>query len=141
MDLAKSHIAGKKTRDKTAGARDRGHLDSSGFPQVYYAVNPATTTWSSLVPVIRERLSSPSHHVRVIPFANWISVVRRSGDSTGPEDLASRNPALKLVDFLEAIQQQAEKEVPSRVLDVEKTLRKSEAMKILGPVNATWMEE
>ena len=141
MDLAKSHAVGKKTRDEAASVSGRGHLDSLGLPQVYHAVNPATTTWSSLVPVIRERLSIPSHPVRVTPFASWISALRRSGDSTGPEDLAARNPALKLIDFLEAIQQQAEKQVPSTVLDVEKTLRKSEAMKSLGPVNPTWMEE
>ena len=127
LDLLKAHAPGI-----TAAA--------DAQPAVYHAVNPRPTTWGALVPSMQARLSSHAQPVALTSFAAWVAALRLSAVTEAPGDVAARNPAVKLVDFLEAIQMQGDAGVPPTVFEVRETLRRSEAMRGLGPVCAEWME-
>ncbi|MCJ1438984.1 hypothetical protein MMC27_008374 [Xylographa pallens] len=113
---------------------------SSTLPPVYHAVNPSTTTWASLLPTIQQHLSAPSHPIAVAPFASWLAALRHSSATTSDADAASRNPALKLLDFLETIRIPGNEQRSRIRLMTTGTRGKSPAMQGLGPVVPEWMD-
>nr|AIT18914.1 chitinase [Hirsutella thompsonii] len=79
--------------------------------QLYHAVNPNTTTWSTLLPSILraindDRAHSLSRSISPVTMAEWVERLRASGsqDLEGNEgETDEQNPALKLLDFFENI--------------------------------------
>ena len=61
---------------------------------IYHIENPSRQPWADLVRLLAENLGIPLQNV--IPFAEWISRVRRF-----PGSADSDNPAKRLAEFLE----------------------------------------
>lgn len=93
---------------------------------VYHVDNPVGQSWGDMVPVLIQELRIPHHNV--IPFSQWIRIIRRS-----PLDAERENPALKLVDFLE--QDFERMSCGGIILDTSKAKQHSPTLAAQGPVS------
>lgn len=105
------------------------HRDA--LPSVYHVSSPGSITWKALAPVVMKRLGES---VRVVAWGEWMEALRQSGRNAGTQGVL-QNPALKLLDFLEALGQR--EEWPE--LSVERALEKSPSMARLEPKYVDWM--
>ncbi|MCJ1235538.1 hypothetical protein MMC14_003507 [Varicellaria rhodocarpa] len=110
------------------------------IPEVYHVVNPFISKWSTLVPTIQKHLGAPEQPLEAVPLASWISALRNSSADMSSEDIALRNPTVKIIDYLESVQQQMENGSQWAGLATEKTLSVSATMRDLDPVSTEWME-
>ncbi|KAI0198027.1 hypothetical protein F4808DRAFT_437417 [Astrocystis sublimbata] len=82
--------------DVAATMVDLMHLGNPTPPDayaVYHIGNPVGQPWKAMSPVLAGALGIPDH--RIIPFQDWIRLVRRA-----PLNVEDENPAAKLVDWL-----------------------------------------
>ena len=152
LDLVKRHVAGTKVHPDAIrpygenGMANGFDQDNKSYdadvniPEVYHIVNPFTSKWSTLAPTIRKHLGAPDQPLEAVPLASWISALRDSSVDMSSEDITLRNPAVKIMDYLESIQQQMENGSQWAGLATEKTLSASATMRDLEPVSAEWME-
>ncbi|MCJ1395201.1 hypothetical protein MMC18_008084 [Xylographa bjoerkii] len=94
-------------------------------------INPNSASWSSLLPVVKDRLGKD---VEVVSYASWLKALQESVDRV--EDIKS-NPAVKLLAFFESLQEGSA--MPE--METKQTVKASETMAALGPVTADWMEK
>lgn len=105
---------------------------------VYNIVNPSTTTWPTIVPVIR---SASAVNLEIVSFPEWLEALQTSGlnshmDVDGSQ--IEKNPALKLLQFLKSLEQQTEQ--PTAVFSTDETVKASKTLANLQSVGAQWME-
>ncbi|KAJ5382604.1 hypothetical protein N7517_000515 [Penicillium concentricum] len=93
---------------------------------VYHIDNPVGQPWEDMSPVLAAALDIPSQYI--IPYADWITRVRRSPLS------ADENPAARLVDFLDGHFERMS--CGGIILDTQKAKEHSATMAAEGPVNA-----
>lgn len=105
--------------------------NDSGAATVFHAANPHHTTWEKLVPTVARNLPSD---VEVVSLEIWVQALR---ESAGGESLEARNPAVKLVDFFEAVVADRK---GSLLLDTKGASAISETLGGLEPVKEEWME-
>ena len=123
IDLMQSSFAARTSKESHA--------------KFHHLVNPNRTTWSSLLPTIVERLSTPESTVQVVPLDQWVTALQDSAAATKPEDV-NRNPGLKLMDFYEGV---ARGEKDEGVwLETRETEKESETMRSLRGVGPEWMD-
>jgi thioester reductase-like protein len=105
---------------------------------VAHLVNPATTAWSLLVPMIREALGRGAQ-VEVVPFKVWVEALR---DLSTEKEEIEKKPAVKLLSFFESLLA-ANGSMPRLATTTAAAL--SEVLKTMGPVNGTmlkpWIEK
>lgn len=104
-------------------------LGSSNIPApypVYHIDNPVGQSWTEMSPVLADALAiSPN---RIIPFRDWVKLVRRS-------PLSERdNPAVRLIDFLDYNFERMS--CGGLVLDTKNVSEHSGTMRSEGPVSA-----
>ena len=104
---------------------------------VYNIVNPSTTTWPEIVPFIQ---SACNVKLELVSFSEWLEALQYSGldphiDSNRTE--IEKNPALKLLQYLKSMEQQAEQ--PTAVFSTEETVKASKTLARLQPVTAEWL--
>ncbi|ETS80548.1 hypothetical protein PFICI_08077 [Pestalotiopsis fici W106-1] len=98
----------------------------------YHAINPNTTTWSELVPVVAERLGES---LKILSWNEWVDALRRVHDENmtiGPEEL----PGLKLLDFFESLKSGSQS-VP---LETGLSVARSKTLSSLVHVSPEWMD-
>ncbi|KAL8829920.1 MAG: hypothetical protein Q9170_005963 [Blastenia crenularia] len=106
--------------------------NSNQIHKTYNLTNPHSSSWSSLVPLVRSRLSEKTHHdIKVVDFGTWVEALRDSAEKT--EDVDS-NPGLKLLDFYEGIKAGA-----ATTLETRETEKVSEVVRSLKGVGEEWM--
>lgn len=103
---------------------------TSNATAVLHAVNPQRTTWASLMPIVQKHL-----HLDVVSFEGWVAILTRTSED-GTVDTAL-NPALKLVDFFQALQQRNDV-LPE--LETVEAVRTSSSLGALTAVNGDWMQ-
>lgn len=108
---------------------------SSEISNVYHTVNPNVTTWTALLPYVQAELGPK---VTVLPFAAWVKKLRASSASSTEAQDFRVNPALKLLDFYEALLK-AESTPPR--LETVKTERECSLLTKVGPVKGEWMQK
>ena len=101
--------------------------------RVYHAVNPNITTWDALLPFVMAGMST---EVRTVSLAAWVGRLRASAASCTTEEAIKNNPALKLIDFYEAM---LSTETDGALLQTQITREASPTLKSLGPVKGEWM--
>lgn len=101
-------------------------------PHVYHTVNPHTSTWSSLLPVVQQHLGNG---LKIVPLPAWLKALKQSSSTT--QDL-SLNPAIKLLEFFENLQRNEHQPLP--ILETTITVKASPTLAQLGPVQPEWME-
>lgn len=102
--------------------------------QVFHAVNPATTTWSSLVDAIASHFKS---EVTVVPWSTWLATLKAS---TKEGDL-DRNPGLKLLSFYQDADTSLIAGLELPVLDTRDTQVRSKTLRTMGPVTEEWTKQ
>ena len=113
---------------------------------VYHLANPHTSTWSSLLPSVRNHLGD---RVQIVSFREWVSALENSNSSStlttvatspGPASPLS-NPAVKLLPFFLELQDRAVRFPHARAatLDVRNTARCSSVLACTRAVGAEWM--
>ncbi|KAL7625008.1 hypothetical protein AAE478_004222 [Parahypoxylon ruwenzoriense] len=102
------------------------HNISDAFP-VYHIDNPVGQPWKEMNPVLADALDISSD--RVVPFHDWVKLVRRS-----PLPAETDNPAARLVDFLDYNFERMS--CGGLILDTTKSKQHSSTMAGLGPVSA-----
>ena len=113
-------------------------LSKATSAAVYNIVNPSTTTWPTIVPVIK---SACTVELDIVSFPEWLEALQSSGlnphmDSDGSE--IEKNPALKLLQFLKSMEQQIQQ--PTAVFSTDETVKASRTLATLPAVGAEWME-
>ena len=104
---------------------------------VYNIVNPSTTTWPTIVPFIQ---SACHAKLELVPFSEWLEALQYSGlDPHMDSDMMEfeKNPALKLLQYLQVMEQQVEE--PASVFSTEETVKASKTLASLQPVTAEWI--
>ncbi|KUI69406.1 Conidial yellow pigment biosynthesis polyketide synthase [Cytospora mali] len=99
---------------------------SHGAYPVYHIDNPVGQPWKEMTPVLADALGIPTE--RIIPFQEWIQLVRRS-----PLDKDTDNPAARLVDFLDSNFERMS--CGGLILDTARSQEHSKTMASLGPVS------
>lgn len=109
--------------------------DSEQGAQVHHIVNQSTTPWSSLLPVVLEKLPE-SERPKQVSLREWVDALKESA-STKSDD-ASKNPAVKVLPFFEELAG-GSKEERAATLDTAKTAERSERLRSLTAVGEEWM--
>lgn len=110
---------------------------------VFNVRNPRPTPWRALLPAITAAVEA--HHIalREVPSATWLVNLRASSDA-GDGEAATRNPAVKLLDFFEGLWAGETTESaggprdPPRPMAVERALATSPTLRRLEPVRLEW---
>ena len=115
---------------------DQVQNSSKATAAVYNVVNPSTTTWPTLVPIIK---SACTVKLDVVSFPEWMAALQSSGmnpytdsDRTDIE----KNPALKLLQFLNTMERQLEQ--PAAIFSTDETVKASNTLAELQSVGAEW---
>jgi thioester reductase-like protein/SAM-dependent methyltransferase len=102
-----------------------GPAEADAYP-VYHIDNPVGQPWKEMSPVLAEALGIPPD--RIVPFRDWITLVRRA-----PLVAETENPAARLVDFLEHHFERMS--CGGLILDTTLAQQHSRTMAELGPVS------
>ena len=119
--------------------KDTSHLQPQPTSQIYHLVNPAKTTYNTLLPSILSQSPSsssssspsPSPPPKLVSLSEWLSVVEREKD-----DL-TKNPAGKLLDFYKEMVEVGAKMV---MLETASTEERSEVLRGMEAVRGKWVE-
>jgi hypothetical protein len=109
-------------------------VDITPPPHIFHGVNPALTSWSSLIPAVTAAFGPA---VSVVPWATWLSALETSeqkGDFV-------KNPAIKLLEFYKNVDKAHLSGFELPVLETNITQTKSETLRALGPVKEDWMSQ
>ncbi|KAI0024098.1 L-aminoadipate-semialdehyde dehydrogenase [Xylariomycetidae sp. FL0641] len=101
--------------------------------KVRHAVNPASVSWQALRPVVAKHLPEDT---QTVPWPEWVRLLRESGVQGG-EEAARENPGLKLLDFYEGLNGDAE---TTFNLETKATRQGSKTMDTLPPVSGQWVD-
>ncbi|KAI1619274.1 hypothetical protein EDD37DRAFT_217483 [Exophiala viscosa] len=102
-------------------------------PAIFNLVNPKPVQWASLVPSIQSRFGAGK--LTAVPLDEWITAVRSI--DMGDTDAVNAAPAVKIMDFFEAIAQ-TNAVSPKYTTSMGPAISKT--MGDLGAVNPGWME-
>ena len=115
--------------------------------EIFHPLHPHPVTWTSLLPIILETLrqTGGGKAMETVPFASWLRRVRADVESTsgGPAnhtDIEARlklNPAVKLLEFYEALLEGGEKRAE---LDTSKAKAASGKLRDLEALRPEWMQ-
>ncbi|RMZ74831.1 hypothetical protein DV737_g5699, partial [Chaetothyriales sp. CBS 132003] len=94
---------------------------------VYHIDNPVGQPWKQMNPVLADALDIPVDSI--VPFRNWIDMVRRS-----PLPAETDNPAARLIDFLDDNFERMS--CGGLILDTTKSKEHSATMAEMGPVGS-----
>lgn len=106
----------------------------------FHLVNPLCTQWSKLVPSISAMIEES---VRLVSFAEWVFILKQSASAAGGFRGVDEgvNPAAKLVDFFDNLQDRAIRfpKAKSTLLETRETVKVSKSLAALQPVGPDWM--
>ena len=104
----------------------------------YNIVNPSTITWPTVVPFI---ISACNVKLQTVSFPESVDAFQYSGSDpytdSDRKDI-EQNPALKLLKFLKAMEQETEQSVA--VFSTDETVKASKILATLQSVRAEWIE-
>ncbi|KAI4701882.1 putative NRPS-like protein biosynthetic cluster [Alternaria sp. Ai002NY15] len=108
--------------------------------QVYHLVNPHTTTWDKLYPVIRQFFTQDNKNdMEIVEFSDWVDELARIPQT---KENAERVPGLKLLDFYQSLRPESIG-LPAletrRTESVSATLREGKAVD--AEVIRKWLEQ
>jgi thioester reductase-like protein len=104
---------------------------------VYHTVNPKTTPWESITPIIQSRLEKTTKSkIELISFVEWMAALRHAVDNPSGADII---PGSKLLEFYQGISEEGEKGRGSVRLDTTKTQTMSKKLTEMEAVSSGWM--
>ncbi|KAI0904542.1 acetyl-CoA synthetase-like protein [Ustulina deusta] len=148
VDWVPSDVLGAVIADLVLAVPD---TTRGGGAEVFNVRNPNTTSWSSLIPMIKEAAETKSEqNIQVVSPAVWLAQLQESVESdsndagtglTGP--LVARNPAVKLVDFYrEGLWPRLPEDAPLQLpMVVARAVATSDTLRNIPPVRPEWMRK
>ena len=104
---------------------------------VYHLVNPRTCNWQSLMLPV---LAGLGKDVQVTTFKAWTEALRASAAATFEKNEYEKNPAIKLLDFYESLQNTSLPQFST--VETEKRSKGLREMKAIGPSDMQrWMRQ
>ncbi|KAI1098222.1 hypothetical protein F4804DRAFT_350683 [Jackrogersella minutella] len=104
-----------------------GEADAPEPYPVYHIDNPIGQPWKQMSPILADALDIPPN--RILPFRDWVKLVRRA-----PLQVDTENPASRLIDFLANDFERMS--CGGLILDTTKVKEHSKTMATEGPVSA-----
>ena len=101
------------------------------WTKYYHLTNPREGKWKTLVPSVKEYFKDLE--LKTVSFDEWVDNLEESGKEKNVQ--AGKNPALKLMDLYQGMRKGGE----MVRLDTKETLKRSEVMRGLKPVDGAWM--
>jgi thioester reductase-like protein len=106
----------------------------------FHVVNPRTSQWADLVPAMTRRMSG----VEMVSFVEWVDALKDSVKASGGYQQVNegQNPAGKLIDFFDNLQDRAVRFPYARIAQLETTQMAtvSETLRQLNSVTVDWMD-
>ena len=107
----------------------------------FHVVNPKQASWSDLVPALWYHVPSGT---KLVPFIEWVDILKKSAEEAGGFQGVDEgvNPAAKLIDFFDNLQDRAIRFPHAKVAELEtkNTEKVSPTLAGLQPVNTTWID-
>lgn len=108
--------------------------------QFFHIVNPRTSQWADLLPTMLERMKG----VETVTFVEWVDALKASVEESGGYERVNEgsNPAGKLIDFFDNLQDRAVRFPHARVAQLEtiQSAKVSETLRQLSAVTVDWMD-
>ena len=131
-------LRGKETFPASLSLNNR--KSKPGEASFYSISNPCVTCWSELTPSMRRYMPADT---RTVTFIEWVELLKQSVRKEGYAAVdESANPAAKLLDFFENLQDKAIRfpDAKAAVLETKATAEKSPTLARVGPVSREWVE-
>lgn len=113
---------------------------TSELAEVYHLINPHTTTWSELYPVIKAFYLNSNIDMEVLEYNEWVDALQQIPRT---KENAERVPGLKLLEFYESLRPGTGLGLPA--LETRKSGEASKALKEGSAVDAKvmrrWLEQ
>ena len=100
--------------------------------RVYHAVNPHRTTWSTLLPVVKNHFGST---LQTVSLQEWVEALSKSAEST---ENVNANPAIRLLDFFQSLLSKAQHANP--IFETVETEHNSVNLAALEAIKPEWMK-
>lgn len=136
--FVRDELLGRSRR--TAKATRKMGKDA-GSAHFFHIVNPRPSQWKQLVPAMRERMSDG---MKTVSFVEWVDLLKASVAEAGGFQGVNEglNPAGKLIDFFDNLQDRAIRFPHARVAPLEtvQTQKVSATLRELEAVRPEWMD-
>lgn len=113
---------------------------SSELTQVYHLVNPRTTSWKQLYPVIQSFYKDSNIDLDVVDYDDWVNELRKLPQT---KENAEAIPGLKLLGFYESLSPGSEMGLPAlvtkRAEEASRSLREGRAVD--GEAMKKWLKQ
>lgn len=122
-----------------------------GNTTIFQIQHPKSIPWSNVLETIKSTIQETMQKgVDIVPYAQWLDLVKAQATQTDKLSIAeqeassARNPAVKLLDFFESLQNGKERghrdEGDRKRLVMDKTLQSSRVLTDLEPIRHEWIE-
>lgn len=102
--------------------------------QVFHAVHPRPGEFEKMLDHVRLNLESEHRlDLRSVSYSDWLERLK----TTASQDISAANPALKLLDFYEALNTST-RMAPD--MEITRTLAASEALRTARPLQMEWFD-
>ena len=105
--------------------------------QYYNLVNPTQTSWASLVPHIKSFYGDRIKEI--VTYKEWVARLDESGHADSTPEAVAANPAVKLIDRLQAMDDAAGAGWTQPTFELEKTKERSVTLRNMVPVTGELM--
>lgn len=106
---------------------------------VYNLVNPSSSTWQELYPIVRRALAeSDENEIKLVEYADWVRALERVASEKVTQTEVQTNPAVKLLEFFQAVAIDDDDEAELNI-STEKATKRSPTLRSCSPVTAEWM--
>ena len=109
------------------------YSDNSRSAKVYHAVNPSRTTWSNLLPTVKEHFAAIP--LETVSLKEWVEALNKSAVITEDIDI---NPGIRLLDFYDSLLNESMCEPPT--FETAYTVSQSQELAGLEAVKPEWMK-
>ncbi|KAJ5613630.1 NRPS-like enzyme [Penicillium herquei] len=117
--------------------------DSESALNVYHLLNVNPESWEQMKPFVVGAVEKTfGKSLKTIPLQDWMQQVRQDStdkvlSETEIQEHLRKNPALKLLDFFEAIHTES----PTNILDTKATARSCEKLRDVDAVKEEWIQK
>jgi thioester reductase-like protein len=108
---------------------------------VYQVVHPNPVPWKSLLRIIKITVEgSTSEEIEVVAYKDWVQILKDKSAQAQPGSTidASRNPAIKLLEFYESMEHRGNPSLQLK-LSMDKTIKASRSLATLESLKEEWI--
>lgn len=129
----------KRAEDMDGWAGESKRRGRNQEAEFFHIANPRAILWSEILPAVRRYLPS---NIRTVRIEDWVDLLRKSAEAESAGIDEGVNPAAKLMDTFDHIQDRAIRFPKARaaILDTKNTIKASVSLADLHAIDEEWME-